>query len=491
MSLQSVYEVASTRPSSTAVVHDDTPVSYAGFAAAIATTCRCLQGRELPQDRTVVVMIRNLLHCWTTVLALQALGLNTVSVRSPAVLAALGLGKVATLVTTETDAESHEPDLDPSMGYEIIQIPAPTFDTEDATIARPFALGATPGGHILYTSGTTGNYKKIFWSGELQRRRNSERIGSMADFNASTVFHCADFGLWTAAGYKNPLATWHAGGCVILDQRPDWYAHFLQSGLTHTTLVPDKLHQLVAFIREQQPPPGMGDFRLFVTSGFLSHGLAEQIMNLVTRKLENAYGSTEASIMVLRSQVHELDDLHWLNPVPQRVVEIVDEQGRACPAGVEGEVRLRLLELDCHAYMDDPAASSRFFRDGCFYPGDMAMRRADGRVRILGRSTDVINLRGQKLSVAPVEQAIQARLGVAAVCLFSSITAGGDNELAIAIESARWPEKSVLDDLRHQFAEFEQVQFALLPQFPRTQTGTSKIDRITLRKLIYTDSATA
>jgi acyl-coenzyme A synthetase/AMP-(fatty) acid ligase len=144
-----------------------------------------------------------------------------------------------------------------------------------------------------------------------------------------------------------------------------------------------------------------------------------------------------------------------------------------------------MRELDCHSYVDDPQTSEKVFRSGYFYPGDMAVQRADGRIRILGRSADVLNFRGQKLAVAPIEHNIQHNLGVENVCLFSGISNEGEDEVVIAIESERWPEQSDLNNLGHEFAQFDQVRFAIVYPFPRTRTGTSKVDRIALRKLVF------
>jgi acyl-coenzyme A synthetase/AMP-(fatty) acid ligase len=135
--------------------------------------------------------------------------------------------------------------------------------------------------------------------------------------------------------------------------------------------------------------------------------------------------------------------------------------------------------------MNDADATEKMFRDGCFYPGDMAMQRADGRVRVLGRSADVVNFRGQKYSVAPIEEKIQNLLGVNAVCLFSGINDDGEDEVIITIESEQWPEQSTLNNLGYEFAQFDQVRFAIVYPFPRTKTGTSKVNRVALRKLIY------
>ena len=250
-------------------------------------------------------------------------------------------------------------------------------------------------------------------------------------------------------------------------------------------MIPEMLDRLLESLSELPDSSPPGDFILVASAGFVSRESAGQLIARVTKNLIIAYGSSEINIAALRSVVTDLDDLHWLSCTDKRVVEIIDKAGNICPIDVEGELRVRLEEPDCSSYLDDQKTSDKVFREGYFYPGDMAVQRVDGRIRILGRSADVLNIRGQKLAVAPMEEKIQTLLGVSAVCLFSGLSTTGEEEVVIAIESEQWPEKSKLNHLGHEFAQFDSVRFALIQTFPRTLTGTSKIDRVTLRKLVF------
>jgi acyl-coenzyme A synthetase/AMP-(fatty) acid ligase len=112
----------------------------------------------------------------------------------------------------------------------------------------------------------------------------------------------------------------------------------------------------------------------------------------VTTKLGIVYGSTELATSALLSRGCTEGDLYWLAPAPNRTVRIVDENGNECPAGKQGELRIGLMDIDCKSYLDDEETSAKVFRDGFFCPGDMAVSRADGRVRILGRTADVLSV---------------------------------------------------------------------------------------------------
>src|SRR5262249_31235756 len=207
----------------------------------------------------------------------------------------------------------------------------------------------------------------------------------------------------------------------------------------------------------------------------------EEAINRVTRRFVIAYGASEIGTTPLLSRVTITDDIHWLTPDDRRTIQIVDENGNICR---EGELRFLLTEVDCTSYLDDAEASTKVFRNGFFYPGDMAVRRPDGRIRILGRVDGVVNLQGKKYPVAPIERAIQQLLGVDEVCLFSGLNAAGNVELAIAIQSSRQLSRSELEVVARRCAPFETVRITVFNNFPRTETETRETRRSVLRKLV-------
>jgi acyl-coenzyme A synthetase/AMP-(fatty) acid ligase len=144
-----------------------------------------------------------------------------------------------------------------------------------------------------------------------------------------------------------------------------------------------------------------------------------------------------------------------------------------------------LVNGDARAYLDDQEATARHFRGGYFYPGDMAVRRADGRVRILGRFADVLNIQGQKLAVAPLEQRLQSFLGVENVCLFSGLDRDGREELVVALETDRETTPVEREQIALNYRMYGHVRIVTVKPFPRTDTGMEKIRRTELRKMIF------
>ncbi len=72
---------------------------------------------------------------------------------------------------------------------------------------------------------------------------------------------------------------------------------------------------LTEIVHEAIVPPGRQDtFTICVAGGFLSARLAQQIRRSITRRIKYNYGATEC-VDILRSDVENEDELHWLSPL--------------------------------------------------------------------------------------------------------------------------------------------------------------------------------
>jgi acyl-coenzyme A synthetase/AMP-(fatty) acid ligase len=476
-----IYEWARAHPAKTAVIHNDHRCSYAVFAWAIEVTTTFFKDQGLPAGRTAIVRVSNLADAWIVVLGLRSIGLNTICVNSLATARALNIRDVACLVVAEADSAAFGYEEQTWIKAPVVVVPKVLYtNIHTGDIPLPFNSGRPFGGHILYTSGTTGFYKKVLRDGATEDKRNAYQARSEG-FTSSTVHFVDNFGPWTAAGFYWPSSVWEVGGCVAFCQSTEIRLRSFRHEITSANSVPQMLRALLDlpnvssdFVRQ---------FNLVVGGGFLPLELAKEAVNRLTKNLFVMYGATEHSSK-MRSRFKTDEDLLWLSPDADGTFEIVDQDGSGCRVGEEGELRVCLRDIDATSYLDDEEATRKFFRGSYFYPGDMAVRRADGRIRVLGRVADVLNLQGQKIAVAPVEQKIQTFLGVSAACLFSFLSKDGKEELVVAIETSKAPPQSQLDRIAREFKSFQQVRFEILREFPRTDAGMQKIKRAELRKII-------
>ena len=338
------------------------------------------------------------------------------------------------------------------------------------------------GGHYVYSSGTTGRFKKIYYDAAREEPRAAARRAALS-LPPGNVHHAMRTALWTGNGWKAPLAHWWHGGTVIFEQREGGAFDFMaEQEFGSITLAPPMLKQLLA--RADAAVIRNPDCRVFSGFGLVSKTLIQDLRTRLRRRFVRNYSCSELAVPSLLSAIDGAEDLDWYAPTPGKRVQIVDESGAPLPPGTQGEVRIALTELDASGYADDRQASARAFRDGFFHPGDLGVMRADGRVSILGRAADVLVVQGRKVPVAPFEQDLQRMFDGAEVCVFSHLNAKGDEELVIAIESATRPSAPKLQDAVRMFTEFGQVRFVMRSQFPRTDDTARKVRRAALKALL-------
>jgi len=123
MIVNRIYEWAKCQPDNTAVIWKDVSVSYLSFANAIRATIEFFQGENLSVGRTATVLVHNLLDGWLIIMALRALGLNTISVTSIAAADALKFRDVACIVITQTEAPLWPDATKAPTGAKIVVVP--------------------------------------------------------------------------------------------------------------------------------------------------------------------------------------------------------------------------------------------------------------------------------------------------------------------------------------------------------------------------------
>lgn len=476
MILHRLIELAQQTPRHPALVLSGVPVGYAQLARHILGLRALWAPLELPAGTIAVILTAGPLHNWVASLALRSLGLSTVCVPTLERIDQLGLGRVACVVVrTGVDTTGlpwpQAVVLEHQRKLPLADLPGP---------GEPCAAWP-PGAHILLSSGTTGRPKKLLFDGALDAERSAESA-RLFGAGPGTVLHIADLGLWTGAGYKWPLWTWQAGGTVVVDQRPDWPRHFHAQAPTIAALTPALAATLLAGLvdaADTAPAP----VTLYLGGARPAAELVQALRRRVPGRLIHFFGATELLPYAMACEVENPSDLDWLQVQEGREAQVVREDGQPCAAGEPGQLRVRLGPLDSHAYLDDPETSARVFRDGYFHPGDLAERRADGRIRVLGRATDVVNIAGRKLPSAPLEDRVRRAFGVAEVCAFSGPDASGDNALFVVIET---PRPLSVQGLQQGLDELSpgHVHIVQLARLPRTANGTGKIDRLALRRQV-------
>ena len=100
-------------------------------------------------------------------------------------------------------------------------------------------------------------------------------------------------------------------------------------------------------------------------------------------------------------------------PVPGYDLHVVDSTGADVPPGATGEIVLRLpLPPGCLTtlWKDDQRFIDSYLSryPGAYLTGDGGYRDNDGYLYVMGRTDDVINVAGHRLSTGEIEEASPA-----------------------------------------------------------------------------------
>jgi acyl-CoA synthetase (AMP-forming)/AMP-acid ligase II len=279
-----------------------------------------------------------------------------------------------------------------------------------------------------------------------------------------------------------PLAVLSAGGAVILPAPASDFVSLANAlKVTLTGGPPSMLAELIggdgSLLRRFET---LECFEVLGTH--LPAALAREVRLKLTPNLRLGYGATEADRVATADAAVCLDDPSAVGyPIPWVEVEIVDTADRPLPVGREGILRLRSPQT-ITGYFRDEAATRRNFRDGWFYPGDIAEIDARGLLRVTGRIEETILRDGVATSPQPIEEAIRAVPGVRDVAVFPLADAGGASELGVALVVAPEADAAgVRAAVAQRLAGHGPARLFTIDRLPRNQNG--KVNRRELGEL--------
>lgn len=273
---------------------------------------------------------------------------------------------------------------------------------------------------ILYTSGTTGMPKGVV----LSRGAIATNLDALAEAWR-----------WTERDIVvQSLPLFHAHGLIlgiVGTLRRGGTAHHLghfDPGATGAALaaaesgvlfaVPTMYHRLAdACERDPGLARQVGSARLLVSgSAALPAREHERIARLTGHQVVERYGLSE-TLMLCSTRVDGERRPGFVGPpLPGVELRLSDDSGHPIEeldGETIGEIEVRTPSL-FDGYLNRPEATAKAMRDGWFRTGDMAVRTADGFVRIVGRrATDLIKTGGYRVGAGEVEAALLEHEGVA------------------------------------------------------------------------------
>ena len=320
--------------------------------------------------------------------------------------------------------------VDPAAPAGVFSLP----DLPPPSLIAPGPLSATA--LLLHTSGTTSRPKLVplTWTNLLESARNvGETLRlTAADrcLNVMPLFHI--HGLVAAL-----LSTLRAGGSVVCTPgliAPSFFDWMDEFAPTWYTAVPT-MHQSI-LARAQRHADSISRSRLrFVRSS------SAPLPVTVLGELEATFGVPVIEAYGMTEAAHQMSSNH-LPPAERKPgsvgraagpdVAVLDADGNRVAAGDDGFVCIRGTNVTS-GYLDNETANRESFRHGWFYTGDLGRIDADGDLFLTGRSKEILNRGGEKISPREVDEVLMEHPAVGQCLTFALPDSQLGEEVGVAV----------------------------------------------------------
>ena len=152
--------------------------------------------------------------------------------------------------------------------------------------------------------------------------------------------------------------------------------------------------------------------------------------------VQSNYGSTETT-RTFQSRYTSADE--YVGDVGRPllddiIAEIVDDNDQPVDVDVLGNIRLKTTPRHVSGYYNDPQETAEKFKSGWFYPGDLALKDAAGKIFISGRKNSaMINIGGIKLDPSAIEAVAKELTGVTDCLVFKNTNLPIEEQLSMFV----------------------------------------------------------
>ncbi len=391
-----ILKAAVERPDLIALRNEHISLTYETLANMAISFALNLSARGLRQGQTLAVRSDDIVIVLASLIASALLGLRWVY----GTRATLGSGRILVDLFAHTDPADAGLARNATLVDEAWAAPPPSFDRNKPP---QFPGYRTPEDiwMIAPTSGTTGTPKLVGLGYRTMSDRLSETGGVFTGPGMGFV------GLFTISAFPlqtRLLAALLHKATIVWSLDPDFW---VKSDVGFIFGSPAQaLKSLEGKVLSRKLPI------IQLGGGQISDAMARDLLQSFD-EVRNNYGSTETNNL-LGNHKTLADDGSIANETvvnPGVEVQTVDENQQPVPVGTEGIVRARNAYL-APGYIDSPEAEAAAFRDGWFYPGDLAIWTREGEFVVTGRQNEQFNLGGTKLNAQLIDFTMMNVAGV-------------------------------------------------------------------------------
>ncbi|GMO39636.1 MAG: AMP-binding protein [Termitinemataceae bacterium] len=222
----------------------------------------------------------------------------------------------------------------------------------------------------------------------------------------------------------------------------------------------------------------------------LNPDVSNKFTELTGLKIFEGYGQTELTLTLGTFVWMKIKPGSMGKPAPGYDIDIVNNEGKSCKTGEEGEIVLRLEKGHPFGmfagYYHDAVMTEAVFEGGIYHTGDVAYRDEDGYFWFSGRTDDMIKSAGFRISPFEVESTLQEHPAVLE-CAVTGVFDPGRGQIvkATVVPAAGYEPNSVLgrelqDYVKRMTATYKYPRIIeFVEELPKTISG--KIRRNVIR----------
>jgi acyl-coenzyme A synthetase/AMP-(fatty) acid ligase len=468
---------AAERPSAFVMINSGRAVTYGEFAGDIGRCAAALRQFGVPSGGIAAVGCDDFYLHWVLLLAFERLNVGTASYHSgeSAPGARELLSSVDFVLCEEHFATAGA-----------VRHHAMTPDWVREMMAMPHDEGPSriPGApddpvRVLRSSGTTGRPKRLVVTRRMYEPRMPVHAWHYGFTKDSRYLLTLPFS--ANPSYGAATGCLRTGGTVVAEpfEGGRGLAQVLaRQRITHAMLQPIMLKQVLEDLPAGFVKPA--DLTVVSLGSALADELCERARERLATEVLDLFGCNEVGGVTRRlTSSHDKFAEVW----PEIEVETVDDNDRPVASGAPGQLRIR-NEGMVEGYVGEPELTQRHFRNGWFYPGDIAVLDGPRRLRIIGRSDDVLNIGGAKILPEDLEAIVMRRMSVADVGICSLPDPEGVEEVYVAVAGARHEHGELLARMRQAFEHHQlgSYKVVMVRAIPRNASG--KLIRPVLKEIV-------
>jgi len=480
-------------PAKTALICGERRIDYAALDMAADRFAGALINRNIAPGDRVAIMSRNSIEYCIAHFGCARAGaviVNLMPAYASAELEAIIGATEAKLVFADPECAAKMLSVAEFLGCLDSVIELATLDDFLATgdgISLPTGLSPTEPLGMTFTGGTTGLPKGAVvshacryvssWTTAIEHAvREEDTVGVL-----TPLYHAMGSMVWM------PTAVMLGATAVLM---PEWDPDaFIETtaahGISTVLMVPLQLQQILR--GDHFDADKLRCLTNIACGGAITpEGLVHEVAGKMPwARFTNHYGQSETGPICVYKPHHPREKADTIGmPAIGVDLKIVDEDGNEAATGEPGEIIVRGPFL-MKGYFDNAAETGLYFRngDGWGWTGDLAARDADGFIRLIGRSKDMIVSGGINIYPREIELTLEAHDAIADCTVFGvPDEKWGEALVAYVVcrAGATLTEKDVIGWCEEKLARFKTPKHVrILNAIPKTPAG--KVQKPKLR----------